>query len=162
MDESDLKAWRAGKPEGLQDSPSGVLSAMFSPDGRWIAYTSDGDVYVRPFRGHGGPWMVSAGGGSWPTWSPKRNELFYGTPENKIMVVPYLVDGDAFSAGKAMLWSPTGYVSGGAGRPFDLDPIDQRFAVKPIEQRADETHDKVVFIFNFFEELRRVAPATKG
>ena len=56
MDESDLKAWRAGKPEGLQDSPSGVLSAMFSPDGRWIAYTSDGDVYVRPFRGHGGPW----------------------------------------------------------------------------------------------------------
>jgi hypothetical protein len=29
------------------------------------------------------------------------------------------------------------------------------------EGRAEDSQDKVVFIFNFFDELRRIAPATK-
>ena len=48
------------------------------------------------------------------------------------------------------------------GRTFDLHPDGQRVAVlKASEQQAEEKRDKVVFIQNFFDELRRVAPAGK-
>jgi serine/threonine-protein kinase len=58
------------------------LSPAVSPDGRWIAYTSDesgtSEVYVRPFPATGGGrWQVSNGGGSSPRWSPAGRELFY-------------------------------------------------------------------------------------
>src|SRR6185437_11280603 len=56
------------------------MSAQFSPDGRWVAYTSDEsghpEVYVRPFvadsnsrsSGAGGKWLISENGGSHPQW----------------------------------------------------------------------------------------------
>jgi Tol biopolymer transport system component len=60
----------------------------FSPDGRWIAYTSDEsgnpEVYVRPFSpaasgdsASGGKWLVSNGGGANPNWRSDGKELFY-------------------------------------------------------------------------------------
>ena len=55
--------------------------AMFSPDGRWVAYTSDesghDEVYVRPFPGPGSRTAVSVGGGSDPRWRRDGRELFY-------------------------------------------------------------------------------------
>ena len=60
----------------------------FSPDGKWIAYTSDesgtNEVYVRPFRPNpngeaagGGKWLVSKGGGVFPRWNSNGKELYY-------------------------------------------------------------------------------------
>jgi hypothetical protein len=49
----------------------------------------------------------------------------------------------------------------GNGRPFDLHPDGERVAIAPVETQAASTQDKVVFIFNFFDELRRVAPAAR-
>lgn len=47
-------------------------------------------------------------------------------------------------------------------RGFDLHPDGERFAVAVAAQTPSGTkQDKVVFIFNFFDELRRIAPATK-
>jgi hypothetical protein len=47
-------------------------------------------------------------------------------------------------------------------RVFDLHPDGRRFAVlKAAEQQVEESRDKVVLIQNFFDELRRVAPAAK-
>jgi Tol biopolymer transport system component len=59
--------------------------ARFSPDGKWIAYTSDetgrSEVYVRPFTGapaNGeGKIRISNGGGDFPVWRQDRKELFY-------------------------------------------------------------------------------------
>ena len=54
-----------------------------SPDGRWMAYTSDesgtNEIYVRPFPevDSGALWQVSTNGGNSPLWSPDRHELFY-------------------------------------------------------------------------------------
>ena len=52
-----------------------------SPDGRWLAYTSDesgrSEVYVRSYPGQGGRWQVSLDGGTEPVWSPKGDEIFY-------------------------------------------------------------------------------------
>jgi serine/threonine-protein kinase len=53
----------------------------FSPDGKWIAYSSDEtgrrEVYVRSFPRGGGRWQVSIDGGDWPTWSPDGSELLF-------------------------------------------------------------------------------------
>ncbi len=65
-----------------------VLSAPFterfarlSPDGRWIAYTSNesgrDEVYVRPFPALGSRTQVSRDGGAMPLWSPAGTELYF-------------------------------------------------------------------------------------
>jgi serine/threonine-protein kinase len=54
---------------------------MISPDGKWLAYTSDesGDleVYVRPFPAGLGKWLISTDGGWEPRWSKDGRELFF-------------------------------------------------------------------------------------
>jgi hypothetical protein len=53
----------------------------FSPDGKWLAYTSDEsgiyEVYVRAFPGPGGKWQVSTGGGGDAVWSDGGRTLYY-------------------------------------------------------------------------------------
>jgi hypothetical protein len=76
------------------------------------------------------------------------------------MVVPYRVEGDSFVAEKPRLWSDGGYRWSGdiKLRPFDLHPDGQRFALAlPEETEAQPKH--VVLVFDFFDELRRIAPA---
>ncbi len=58
------------------------LHPAVSPDGRWLAYTSNesgaNEVYVRPFPSTtGGRWQVSNGGGMEPRWSPDGRELYF-------------------------------------------------------------------------------------
>ena len=56
-------------------------SPRISPDGRFIAYSSDElgsmEVYVRPFPKGDGRWQVSLGGGRTPAWSPSGDRLYY-------------------------------------------------------------------------------------
>jgi serine/threonine protein kinase len=65
--------------------------AQFSPDGKWIAYTSDVSgrplVYVQTFPASGGPLRVSTAGGAQPKWRRNGHELFYIAPDRKLMSV---------------------------------------------------------------------------
>ena len=140
----------------------------FSPDGRWLAYASNesgtaNEVYVRPFPGPGGKWQISTGGGGWPKWSRNGKELFYRTPDSKILVVPYAASGDSFRAGKPQLWSPGQFTDRGLGNPnFELHPDGKRFAVlKSSGTEQTPAVNKVSFVFNFFDEIRRKLPASK-
>ncbi len=141
---------------------------MFSPDGRFIAYIkaeeSTYHVNVRPFPGPGGPWRVSsAEGGTYPRWSPMTSEILF-LSKGKVMAARYRVVGDALQAETPQPWSPTGYVSPGgspSSAPFDVHPDGKRLAVLAARPEADVVNDKVVFLFNFFDELRRIAPVTK-
>jgi len=57
------------------------FSGQFSPDGRWIAYTSDesqrNELYVAPFPGPGAKRRISTLGGQQPRWRADGRELFY-------------------------------------------------------------------------------------
>ena len=136
---------------------------MFSPDGRWLAYQSNEtgrmEVHVRPFPGPGGQWQISTGGGVYPTWSRTKHELFYGTPSGQIMVAAFTVEGDSFRAEKPTLWSDGRFLPRAVNRPFDLHPDGERFALAPaVQTPGGGKQDHVTFIFNFFDELRRLAP----
>ena len=109
------------KPSVFLQTPFQETSPQISPDGRWVAYTSDEsgrlEVYVRPFPGPGGKWQVSTDGGSEVAWSPKGNELFYrtGARKEKMMVVDYQTQ-PTFSAGKPRLLFEGNYVGNGLAR----------------------------------------------
>jgi len=65
--------------------------AVFSPDGRWIAYQSDAsgqpEVYVVSADGRGRKWMVSNEGGIDPRWNPNGKEIVYWKPREDFMSV---------------------------------------------------------------------------
>jgi hypothetical protein len=71
------------------------LVPRFSPDGRWIAYRSDGDIWVRPFPARTkGSTRFQYGDGRLPFWSNNRHELFYEAIDHRIMVrrtTPWMV-----------------------------------------------------------------------
>ena len=70
---------RDSRPRALVSTPADEWGAVFSPDGRFIAYTSDesgrNEVYVRPFPGPGERRQISADGGYGPVWSRSRSEI---------------------------------------------------------------------------------------
>ena len=77
------------------------------------------------------------------------------------MVASYTVDGDSFKADKPRVWSQRRFIAR-PGRPFDLHPDGDRFALAAApENEGDVKQDTLIFIFNFFDELRRIAPRTK-
>jgi serine/threonine protein kinase/Tol biopolymer transport system component len=88
------------KPVGLQKTPFDEHDGVFSPDIRWIAYTSDetgrNEIYVRPFLPSGpsgtpalgeGKWQVSKDGGSLPKWTAGGKELIFLGPNSTLMAV---------------------------------------------------------------------------
>jgi serine/threonine-protein kinase len=72
---------RSGRVTPFLNSQFMEMYPDFSPDGRWIAYTSDeskrDEVYVRPFPGPGMKYPVSNEGGVEPLWARNYKQLFY-------------------------------------------------------------------------------------
>jgi len=77
------------KPVLFLQTGADEREARFSPDGRWLAYSSDEsgrpEVYVQAFPASGGKWQVSSGGGSVPRWRRDGKELFYISLDRKVM-----------------------------------------------------------------------------
>jgi Tol biopolymer transport system component len=82
-------------PIDAPDRSTAILSTSaserhgrFSPNGRWIAYTSNEsgryEVYVRQFPGGENKWQVSTHGGVQPEWRDDGKELFYLAPDGKL------------------------------------------------------------------------------
>ena len=100
---------RAGKPEVLLQTPAQARYPSFSPDGRWLAYSSNESgtyqIYVRAFPDKGGKWQISNIDGTYPMWSRDGHELFFEALDSRIMVAAYAVKGDSFVADRPRLWS---------------------------------------------------------
>ena len=67
----------------LVQTAASEKAPALSPDGRWLAYTSNetgrDEVYVQEFPGPGSKFAVTTTGGTEPRWSPNGRELFYRT-----------------------------------------------------------------------------------
>jgi eukaryotic-like serine/threonine-protein kinase len=80
-----------GSSRPLLATPYSETQARISPDGNWIAYSSDEsgvlETYVARFPGFDDKRMVSAGGGGQPQWRSDQGELFYLSLDRAIMAV---------------------------------------------------------------------------
>jgi serine/threonine-protein kinase len=152
--------WKAGTPIRLMHGIAQRPAAVFSPDGRWLAYTSNesgrSEVFVRSFPGPGAQWQVSTSGGRVPTWSRRRNELVYLSllPDSHLMVVSYTVEGDTFRAGAPRTWAEKPINDRPGPRAFDLHPDGDRIVASG-DPTTRTSVDKVVLVSNFFEDVRR-------
>ena len=109
-----------GEPEIVLRTPADeVVRPRCSPDWEaWIAYQSnDGgpmEVYVQRFPGAGGKRQVSRGGGASPRWRRDGRELFYVSPDGRLMGVPIRAQGLEFEHGTPIALFKT-RLSGGFG-----------------------------------------------
>src|SRR5499433_2126200 len=91
------------KPTPFIQTEFNETQGRFSPDGRWVAYSSNESgqfqVYVQSFPISGGKWQVSTTGGAQPQWRRDGKELFYLAPDRKIMSVEVNGPGSTFVPG---------------------------------------------------------------
>lgn len=113
----------------LQSTAFDQVAATFSPNGRFIAYTSfesgRAEVYVQPFPLTGEKWVISSAGGSLPLWRKDGRELFYLTDDGKVMSVEIKSEGVFENSVTKSLFQAD--LKRGAGYPYAVAPDGSRF-----------------------------------
>ncbi len=156
----------------LLDSKANVFHPSVSPDGRWLAYTSDEkageldtEVYVTAFPGPGPKWQISDGGGRAPVWSRDGDEIFFegGTAAAsyeegpvEMMVVDWITEPEVRPGKPRLLFRGDFRSSFEYGRNYDLLP-DGRFLMLKADRESPRPVELHV-VRNWFEELNRLVP----
>jgi Tol biopolymer transport system component len=76
-------------PLGIATTPFTERMGQFSPDGRWVAYETDEsgrpEIMAQAFPISGGRAQISIAGGVAPRWSADGHEIYFVSPDGKIM-----------------------------------------------------------------------------
>ena len=137
-----------------------------SPDGRWLAYSSDetgrNEVFVRPFPDvDSGKWPVSTGGGVKPVWAHSGRELFYVDRNTNTMVVAEVQTDPTFQVVRreTLFMLPEGSLRPQNGDFYDVTSDDQRFLMaRTATVDTEGPASEVIVVENFFEVLKRLVP----
>jgi serine/threonine-protein kinase len=142
---------KGGKPEPFIATAANESDAIFSPDGRWIAYNSDEsgsmEVYVRPYPGSGGRIQISDGKGAYyPRWSGDGGQIFYQT-QSGISSVPI-----RWSAGRPQPGRPTKLIDTPTGQSlgYDVNAAGDTFYV--IELDVDRWHSRQIDLVTHWDQ----------
>jgi Tol biopolymer transport system component len=155
------------KPVPIEQSDFSEAMGRFSPDGRWIAYSSDesgsSEVYVRPFDASqiagssraenapaSGKWMVSKGGGNIPLWRKDGKELFYLSTDGTAMTIDVNTSG-VFQAGvpKPLFRVPPGVLF------WDVSPDGKRFIMAQPSAESARAASKFTVVLNWQSALKK-------
>ena len=123
----------SSKPRALANTTAFEGGAQFSPDGKWVAFSSDESghfqVFVRAFEGPHKKWPVSQSG-QYPKWNRNGRELFY-RDANKMMSVLVLFgpDGPVPSAPRALFDQRYEYGLGQTTANYDVTPDGKVFVM---------------------------------
>jgi serine/threonine-protein kinase len=159
-------------PERFGSTESQALAPDFSPDGKWIAYTSQErspageytrpEIYVRQFPDSGPEYQISSDGGDSPLWSRDGRQLFYvfragpGEPL-RVMVVDVATD-PTFTRGKPRLLFEGPYAGCGPARCYDVSPDGKRFVAVRLAPAEPQPVTGINIVLNWFEELSERVP----
>ncbi|MEO6223508.1 MAG: protein kinase [Vicinamibacterales bacterium] len=143
------------KPAAPGQAPSAFISTQFgeafgafSPDGKWMAYTSDEsgvpEVYVTAFPSGQGKERVSSSGGVFPRWRQDSRELYYLSTDSRMMVATVAPSTTDFRVGSVEVLFPTGVIIG-PGVPYVVSPDGKRFLINSTIPSTDPPSLSVIF-----------------
>jgi serine/threonine-protein kinase len=147
---------RARRP--IVQTPATEIHPMVSPDGRWLAYTSDesgtNEVYVQAFPGGGEKQRVSKAGGSEPLWSRDGQQLFYRQAKDVVAVA--VRTGSTLTVGASTVVVAGGDYKhgGGTGAPsYEASMDGRRFLMVRLNEAATTAGTHLDVILNWFTDV---------
>ena len=147
---------KSGTPTPHPLREGSASDARVSPDGKWVAFDSQEsgrpEVYVLPFSGSGAKVQISADGANGPRWSATGRELFFWSNDGGASTLfSSAIQPAPFAAS-----APQKLFSALVGTTWDVAPDGQHFLVESVQRGGT-----LVTVANWFDELRRRAPAKK-
>ncbi|MBS1804747.1 MAG: serine/threonine-protein kinase [Acidobacteria bacterium] len=145
-------------PQPFLKTTSNEMFGQFSPDGRWVVYSSDlsgqSEIYVTPFSRPGERHRISTNGGGRPRWRRDGKELYYVALDGKLMATETRISELNLEAGPPQaLLTITGYSPFAAGYPYDVSEDGQRILTSiPVGGAATQP---VTLVQNFTGALKK-------
>jgi serine/threonine protein kinase len=141
-------AARAEAPYAFIATKFGEAFGEFSPDGHWLAYVSDEsgaeEVYVTAFPSGQGKTRVSSNGGLFPRWRKDGKELYYLSPDSKMMAASVTTSASGFLVEKTQTLFQTRVVPG-PGTPYVVSPDGARFLINSTIPSTEQPSLNIVF-----------------
>jgi Tol biopolymer transport system component/predicted Ser/Thr protein kinase len=147
-----------GSPVPIGPEAGATSDARISPDGKYFAFagieSGRSEVYVEPMPPGVGKWQISINGGGTPRWRRDGKELFFLSPDLKMMAVD-ISAGQGISAGIPHALFQTSAGNGATGRHYDVSADGQRFLVYSSYSRSADA--PITVVLNWWAELKNPA-----
>lgn len=164
VDPSDPERPTAGQPEVFLRDSGDQAYPEFSPDGRWIAYSSSGaddmtEAYVRAFPGgiNSHRVQISTGGGQFPLWTADGKHLLFVARDRLVMRASWVAGASGNIVGRVQPWANVPVVHTGSDWNIDLAADGKRiitFRNSPSAQN-EAAPVRVTVLLHFLDELKR-------
>jgi serine/threonine-protein kinase len=155
---------QAGTAKNLLASPYREYSARLSPDGKWLAYVSEesgrAEVYVQPYPALDARVAVSTSGGNEPVWARDGRKLFFRSAESVMEAAVTSTSPLEFAAPRVLFRDTFTRTQGVPHTHFDV-ASDGRFLMIENPNPGKFGLQEIHVVLNWFEELKRIAPAKK-
>lgn len=139
-------------------TPAYEGSARLSPDGRWIAYSSNEsgrmEVFIAPFPQFDRKVQLSTDGGTQPVWDRNGQEIFYRSGTKMISVALTTTPDLRLGVPRLLFELPYAFGAGITIPNYDVSPDGQRFAMV----KDDSGSGRLNVVLNWSEELNRLVP----
>ena len=165
MDIFTLRLDGKAKPEPFHVTQFNERHPVFSPDGNWIALTSNrsgrDQIYVKRYPAEGGLLPISTDGGQRPLWAPHSREIFYR--EGDKMMTASVETEPNLSAGRPRILfeglsrlPPGGVDQPVDQRDYDPTPDGQRFLM--VKRGEESLPNQINVVLNWAEKLKQKVP----
>jgi eukaryotic-like serine/threonine-protein kinase len=140
--------------------PGWDLDAVFSPDGKWVAYTSDvsgkSEIYVSPYPPGAQPERLSTHGGTGPQWARTSGNVLYVEPNTGVMEV-------AVQGGRKLREPKRLFAAGFMARTdiwtrgYSLAPDGRLLVIRPATA-AEPKPAQIQVVVNWTQKLKELSP----